>query len=246
MHEREKWKWSHSVVSDSSRPHGLQPTRLLRPWDFPGKRAGVGCHCLLWGLWESHSYFSRKPCELWYRLVQSIFPTVLLLILICCRGLHFHSLLCDVGTVPLQIQFPQVPWYIASLKFLSQRSEHRKRGRRLSFHFLLLSCLSHSWLHWPGAFRRSGLQACFMLQRQQWQQLLSSYLGRVSVSFGFWATTMLYLILRGLSHNPGGPFDSGFWSGYLTTFFFTLPALPRLNMEVLVTSLCPWRLLTTL
>ena len=37
MHEREKWKWSHSVVSDSSRPHGLQPTRLLHPWDFPGK-----------------------------------------------------------------------------------------------------------------------------------------------------------------------------------------------------------------
>ena len=24
-------------MSDSSRPHGLQPTRLLRPWDFPGK-----------------------------------------------------------------------------------------------------------------------------------------------------------------------------------------------------------------
>ena len=47
MHESEKWKWSRSVVSDSSRPHGLQPTRLLRPWDFPGKSTGVGCHCLL-------------------------------------------------------------------------------------------------------------------------------------------------------------------------------------------------------
>ena len=34
MHESKKWKWSHSVMSDSSRPHGLQPTRLLRPWDF--------------------------------------------------------------------------------------------------------------------------------------------------------------------------------------------------------------------
>ena len=47
MHESEKWKWSCSVVSDSSRSHGLQPTRLLRPWDFPGKSSGVGCHCLL-------------------------------------------------------------------------------------------------------------------------------------------------------------------------------------------------------
>ena len=47
MHESEKWKWSRSVVSDSLRLKGLQPTRLLRPWDFPGKRTGVGCHCCL-------------------------------------------------------------------------------------------------------------------------------------------------------------------------------------------------------
>ena len=34
-------------MSDSSKPHGLQPTRLLRPGDFPGESTGVGCHCLL-------------------------------------------------------------------------------------------------------------------------------------------------------------------------------------------------------
>ena len=27
--------------------HRLQPTRLLRPWDSPGKNTGVGCHFLL-------------------------------------------------------------------------------------------------------------------------------------------------------------------------------------------------------
>ena len=37
MHESEKWKWSCSVMSNSWRPHGLQLTRLLCPWDFPGK-----------------------------------------------------------------------------------------------------------------------------------------------------------------------------------------------------------------
>ena len=47
MQKSEKWKWSRSVLSDSLRPHGLQPTRLLHPWDFPGKSTGVGCHCLL-------------------------------------------------------------------------------------------------------------------------------------------------------------------------------------------------------
>ena len=46
MHESEKWEWSRSVMSDFSWPHGLQPIRLLRPWDFPGKSTGVGCHCL--------------------------------------------------------------------------------------------------------------------------------------------------------------------------------------------------------
>ena len=46
MHESEKWKWSRSVVSDSLWHRGLQPTRLLCPWDFPGKSTGVGCHRL--------------------------------------------------------------------------------------------------------------------------------------------------------------------------------------------------------
>ena len=47
MHGGEKSKWSCSVMSDSLRPPGLQPTRLLHPWDFPGKSTGVGCHRLL-------------------------------------------------------------------------------------------------------------------------------------------------------------------------------------------------------
>ena len=31
------------------KPCGLQPTRLLFPWGFPGKHTGVGCHFLLQG-----------------------------------------------------------------------------------------------------------------------------------------------------------------------------------------------------
>ena len=38
---------SCSVMSDSLWPHGLQPAKLLCPWDFPGKNTGVGCHFLL-------------------------------------------------------------------------------------------------------------------------------------------------------------------------------------------------------
>ena len=55
MHESEKWKWSCSVVSDPQRPRGLQPSRLLCPWDFPGKSTGVGCHwqvtCIQFSKW---------------------------------------------------------------------------------------------------------------------------------------------------------------------------------------------------
>ena len=38
--------------------HGLQPTRLLHPWDFPGKSTGVGCHCLLQK--HRHTYLQRR------------------------------------------------------------------------------------------------------------------------------------------------------------------------------------------
>ena len=34
-------------MSKSVRPHRQQPTRLLCPWDSPGKNTGVGCHFLL-------------------------------------------------------------------------------------------------------------------------------------------------------------------------------------------------------
>ena len=33
-----------------SQPHGLQPSSLLCPWDFPGKNTAVGCHFLFQGI----------------------------------------------------------------------------------------------------------------------------------------------------------------------------------------------------
>ena len=62
MHESEKW--SLSVMSDSSWPHGLQPTRLLHPWDFPGKSTGVECHCLLWSKGIKRFYIDKANITL--------------------------------------------------------------------------------------------------------------------------------------------------------------------------------------
>ena len=42
-----------SAMSDSLHPHGLQPARFLCPWDFPGKNTGMGCHCLLQGIFPN-------------------------------------------------------------------------------------------------------------------------------------------------------------------------------------------------
>ena len=67
MHESEKWKWSRSVCN-SSRPHGLQPTRLLRPWDFPGRSTGVGCHRLL--RLKSARAPHQQPTLVWFSKVK--------------------------------------------------------------------------------------------------------------------------------------------------------------------------------
>ena len=37
-------------MSESLRPCGLSPARLLCPWDSAGKCTGVGCHALLQGI----------------------------------------------------------------------------------------------------------------------------------------------------------------------------------------------------
>ena len=44
---------SHTVVSNSFRPHGLLPTRLLCPWNSPGKNTGVGRCALLQGIFPT-------------------------------------------------------------------------------------------------------------------------------------------------------------------------------------------------
>ena len=42
-------------------PHGLQPTRLLHPWDFPGKSTGVDCHFLCQGNLPDPGIEPRSP-----------------------------------------------------------------------------------------------------------------------------------------------------------------------------------------
>ena len=38
------------------RPHGLSPSRILRPWNFPGKNTGVGCRFFLQGIFPTQRW----------------------------------------------------------------------------------------------------------------------------------------------------------------------------------------------
>ena len=49
-------KISRSVVPHSLWSHELQPTRLLCPWDFPGKDTGVVYHFLLQGIFPTRDW----------------------------------------------------------------------------------------------------------------------------------------------------------------------------------------------
>ena len=68
---------SCSVVSNSLQPHGLQPTRLLCPWDSSGKNTGMGGHALLQGIFPTQVSNPRLPhCgQIFYRLSHQGSPT---------------------------------------------------------------------------------------------------------------------------------------------------------------------------
>ena len=86
---------SCSVMSDSLRPIGLQPTRLLCLWDFPGKSTVVGCHFLFQGIFPIQG---SNPCllcllncrQILYPLSHqgTISSTAQLKMSQSCKGLH--------------------------------------------------------------------------------------------------------------------------------------------------------------
>ena len=54
-------------MSNSLQTPGLQSTRLLCPWNFPGKNTGMGCHSILQGIFLNQGstlagrFFTTEP-----------------------------------------------------------------------------------------------------------------------------------------------------------------------------------------
>ena len=60
------WKWSCSVVSNPQRPHGLHPSRLLCPWDFPGKSNWSGVPSRVNNVTVKNSDYWPKNIYMWW------------------------------------------------------------------------------------------------------------------------------------------------------------------------------------
>ena len=109
VHESEKWKWSRSVVSDPQRPHGLQPTRLLHPWDFPGGSTGAG----------AIAFSAAVPCPAlilcWrsVRLSMHCMPRAA-----SWRALQFRKLVFLSIPIPRSILVPRYPLWDFKNEFM--------------------------------------------------------------------------------------------------------------------------------
>ena len=127
MHESEMWKGSRSVVSNSSRPHGLQPTRLLHLWDFPGKSTGVGCHRLLQIIYMSQCYslksshprllpLSPKDCSIHLCLFCCLAFRVIVIIFLNKKIWLWHCLTQNLSRIPpcSSDQFRLLQWFMRS------------------------------------------------------------------------------------------------------------------------------------
>ena len=86
---------SHSVLSNSLQSHGLQPVRLLSPWDSSGKNTRMGCHFVLQGIFPIQGSNPRLPhCrQILYNLSHQGSPNLLYLPLFNFTYLFFLSFL---------------------------------------------------------------------------------------------------------------------------------------------------------
>ena len=117
---------SRSVVFDSLGHYGLEPDRLLCPWDSPGMNTGVGCHSLLQGTFTT----------------QESNPGLLY-----CRQILYH--LSYQGSSRARTQSspvggkPYLPW--SSPQPTEHPSLEHSEHRLLSLSLRLFSAR-----HWPG------------------------------------------------------------------------------------------------
>ena len=106
---------SHSVTSSSLWPRGLQPTRLLCPWDSPAKNTGVGCHALVPGISTTQESNPGLPHCRWILYCLSHQEAQKMPVL--CLVIQSCSALCN----PMDLQPTRLlcPWGFSRQKYWS-------------------------------------------------------------------------------------------------------------------------------
>ena len=83
-------------MSNSLQPRGLEPTRLLCPWNLPGKSTGVGCHFLFQGIFSTQGSNPGLPR---------------------CKQKLYHLLECNLNTDRMiSVHFPGKPFNITVIQ----------------------------------------------------------------------------------------------------------------------------------
>ena len=129
-------------MSDSLRPHGLQPTWLLCPWNFPGKSTGVGCHFLLQGISPTQgSNLGLPHCrQMLYHLSHQGSPRILEWVLFPSPG----------GPDPLPAELQGKPLCLSTLSqvlFI-----HRSLAKPLRWTLVVLRTQQHTHFPRPTGF----------------------------------------------------------------------------------------------
>ena len=125
-------------MPNSLPPLGLQPTRLLCPWDFPGKDTGVGCHFLPQGIFPTQGsnsgllqcrqilYWLSYKGSPWLLIVKGNESEVAQLCLTLCDPMDCHLPASSIHRIFLAIV---LKWIAISF---SSRSSQSRDGTQVS------------------------------------------------------------------------------------------------------------------
>ena len=141
-------------MSDSVQPHGLQPTRLFHPWDFPGNSTAVGCHCLV-GI----EFFIEFAIILLMFMESVVVFLLLLRILVICteKAMATHS-----STLAWKIPWTEEPGRLLSMGSHRVGHDWATSLSLFIFHALEKEMATHSSvLAWriPGRAEPGGLSS---------------------------------------------------------------------------------------
>ena len=141
-------------MPNSSRPHGLQPTRLLCPWDFPGKDAGVGCHFL-----PKHCFNATPQLLIYCFSLHSVNRHSDGKLRRCLEHSVCGALLSD--TLSYEYLLPSSPW---TFSFMSSTQGAFWTKICVSPQSVLIACYFHYGFHFPSSlYMCESLTGCWKL-----------------------------------------------------------------------------------